>query len=57
MTGLDAAAIGAVAAAHGIALAELATHSASLEEAFFELTRDETDYHAAQLAGVSRDLT
>ena len=51
VTGLDAAAIGAAASAHGITLLELATHSATLEEAFFDLTRDETDYHAAQLAG------
>jgi ABC-2 type transport system ATP-binding protein len=54
VTGLDAAAIGAVACAHDIALVELATHSATLEEAFFDLTRDETDYHAGQLAGSSR---
>jgi ABC-2 type transport system ATP-binding protein len=51
VTGLDAAAIGAAASARGITLLELATHSATLEEAFFDLTRDETDYHAAQLAG------
>ena len=35
-------------------LLELAVHGASLEEAFFELTRDETDYHAGQLAGTSQ---
>jgi len=56
VTGLDAAAIGAVASAHGITLLELATHSATLEEAFFGLTRDETDYHAAQLAGSSKGI-
>ena len=54
VTGLDAAAIGAVACAHDIALVELATHSATLEEAFFDLTRDETDYRASQLAGSSK---
>ena len=54
VTGLDAAAIGHTAAAHDITLVELATHSATLEEAFFDLTRDETDYHAGQLAGSSR---
>jgi ABC-2 type transport system ATP-binding protein len=54
VTGLDAAAIGAVACAHDITLLELATHSATLEEAFFDLTRDETDYRAGQLAGSSR---
>jgi len=56
VTGLDAAAIGAVASARGITLLELATHSATLEEAFFDLTRDETDYHAAQLAGSSKGI-
>jgi ABC-2 type transport system ATP-binding protein len=54
VTGLDAAAIGAVACAHDIALVELATHSATLEEAFFDLTRDETDYRAGQLASASK---
>ena len=56
VTGLDAAAIGAVACAHDIALVELATHSATLEEAFFDLTRDETDYHAGQLASASKGI-
>ena len=56
MTGRDAAAIGAVASARGITLLELATHSATLEEAFFDLTRDESDYHAAQLAGSSKEI-
>ncbi len=54
VTGLDSAAIGGAAAAHDITLLELAAHGASLEEAFFELTRDETDYHAGQLAGASQ---
>jgi ABC-2 type transport system ATP-binding protein len=53
VTGLDCAAIGAVASADDITLLELAAHGASLEEAFFELTRDETDYHAGQLTGTS----
>jgi len=30
--------------------------STTLEEAFFDLTRDETDYHAAQLAGSSKGI-
>jgi len=54
VTGLDSAAIGGAASAHDITLLELAVHGASLEEAFFELTRDETDYHAGQLAGASQ---
>jgi ABC-2 type transport system ATP-binding protein len=56
VTGLDAAAIGAVACAHGITLLELAAHSATLEEAFFELTRDETDYRAGRLAGSGKGI-
>jgi len=54
VTGLDSAAIGGVAAADGITLVELAAHGATLEEAFFELTRNETDYHAGQLVGVNQ---
>ncbi|MGH9124435.1 MAG: ABC transporter ATP-binding protein [Acidimicrobiales bacterium] len=53
VTGLDAAAIGGVAAAAGITLVELAPHTASLEQAFFELTRHETDYHAGELVGAN----
>jgi ABC-2 type transport system ATP-binding protein len=53
VTGLDAAAIGGVAAAAGITLVELTLHGASLEEAFFELTRHETDYHAGDLVGAT----
>ncbi len=54
VTGLDSAAIGGAASADDITLLELAVHAASLEEAFFELTRDETDYHAGQLTGTSQ---
>ena len=54
VTGLDSAAIGGAASAHDITLLELAVHGASLEEAFFELTRDETDYHAGQLTGIGQ---
>jgi ABC-2 type transport system ATP-binding protein len=54
VTGLDAAAIGGAASAHGITLLELAPQVASLEKAFFDLTRDETDYHAGQLAGSTK---
>jgi hypothetical protein len=41
---------------NGITLLELATHSATLEEAFFDLTRDETDYRAGRLAGSSKGI-
>jgi ABC-2 type transport system ATP-binding protein len=44
VTGLDARDIGTAAAAAGIALYELASQSASLEEAFMELTRDAAEY-------------
>ena len=46
ITGLDAAAIGDLAAAHHITVHELTPRHASLEEAFMELTRDHADYHA-----------
>jgi ABC-2 type transport system ATP-binding protein len=41
--GLDIVAVGAIAAAHGIALHEL-TEVASLEEAFIQLTHDSVEY-------------
>jgi ABC-2 type transport system ATP-binding protein len=47
VTGLDSAAIGDVAAGHGIALVELTPEGATLEDAFLELTHHETDYRAA----------
>ncbi len=46
VVGLDAAAIGDLAGAHGITLHELTPRHASLEEAFMELTQDSVDYHA-----------
>ena len=54
VTGLDAAAVGGAACAHGITLIELAAQVSSLEEAFFDLTRDETDYHASPLAAATK---
>jgi ABC-2 type transport system ATP-binding protein len=42
--GASAAAVGELAARHGIALHELVARQASLEEAFMELTRDAVDY-------------
>jgi ABC-2 type transport system ATP-binding protein len=47
VTGLAAAAIGDLAAAHQLALHELTPVQASLEEVFMELTRDHVDYQAA----------
>ncbi len=56
VTGLDSADIGGVASALGITLVELAPLGSSLEEAYFDLTKDETDYHASQLAGSTKGI-
>ena len=44
VTGLDAAAIGDLAAGHGIALHALVPQQASLEDAYLDLTGESTDY-------------
>jgi len=44
--GLDAPAIGELAASHSIVLHELAPEQASLEETFFELTGESVEYRA-----------
>jgi ABC-2 type transport system ATP-binding protein len=44
VTGLDAPAIGDLAAGHGIAVHELVPRHASLEQAYLDLTGDSTDY-------------
>jgi ABC-2 type transport system ATP-binding protein len=54
ITGLDSAAIGGTASAHDITLIELAPRGSSLEEAYFELTKDETEYHAGQLVDATK---
>ena len=46
VTGLEAAKIGALAAAGGVELHELAPRQASLEKAFMDLTRDAVEYRA-----------
>jgi ABC-2 type transport system ATP-binding protein len=46
VTGLDAAAVGELAAAHGIPLRELTPRSASLEEVFMDVTGDRVDYRS-----------
>ncbi|MET9497635.1 ATP-binding cassette domain-containing protein [Streptomyces sp. NPDC006552] len=46
VTGLPAARIGALALEHGVVLHELTTRTASLEEAFMELTADRVEYPA-----------
>jgi ABC-2 type transport system ATP-binding protein len=51
VTGLDAAAVGELAASAGIVLHELAPQRASLEEAFMELTQDSVEFHASGKVG------
>ncbi len=51
VTGLAAADIGDLAAAHGIALHELTPKAPTLEEAFFELTKDQTEYTTGVFPG------
>ena len=46
ISGISAAQIGDAAAAAGVALHELTPLSASLEEAYLELTQDEVEYHS-----------
>jgi ABC-2 type transport system ATP-binding protein len=50
VAGLDAQAIGDLAAAKGLTLHELATQRASLEDAFMDLTRDSVEYRAGKAA-------
>ena len=51
--GLDSAEVGRVACARGIPLSELVPRTASLEEAFMELTRDDVEYRASATAGLA----
>jgi ABC-2 type transport system ATP-binding protein len=50
VTGIDAAAIGELAAIHRVPLHELTPRRASLETAFMELTRDTVEYQATESA-------
>ena len=50
VTGMDAPAIGDLAAAHGIAVHELARRHASLEQAYLDLTGDSASYRAGRPA-------
>jgi ABC-2 type transport system ATP-binding protein len=47
--GMEAAAIGELAAASGIPLHELTPEHASLEAAFIELTQEDVQYHATDV--------
>jgi ABC-2 type transport system ATP-binding protein len=48
VSGLEAAAIGELAAANGVVLHELTPQRASLEEAFMELTSESVEYHSTR---------
>ena len=50
VSALSAPQIGDIAGAHGIFLHELATQSASLEEAFMEFTRESVEFHGQPIA-------
>ena len=52
VTGLDAPAIGDLAASHGIAVHALIPRSASLEEAYLDLTGESVEYRAPSQDGV-----
>ena len=47
VTGMEAPAVGELAAAHGIALHELTARQASLEDAYLAITGESADYLAA----------
>ena len=49
VTGLDAAAIGDLAAGHGIAVHALVPRQASLEDAYLDLAGESTDYRAGAM--------
>ena len=58
--GLDSETVGRIAAEHGVMLFELVPHTASLEEAFMELTRDDVEFRAnegAELVGAGRSAS
>ena len=52
--GTDPAAVGELAARHGIALHELVAQDVSLEEAFMDLTRDAVDYQQPRATRAGR---
>lgn len=49
ITGVDAAAVGELAAQHGLALHELTTLKASLEDAYLTLTADQVEYRTVKM--------
>jgi ABC-2 type transport system ATP-binding protein len=57
VTGLDAPAIGDLAAEHGLAVHALIPRSASLEDAYLDLTGESVEYRAATPAGSPQPMT
>jgi len=57
VSGLERAVIGDLALHHGIAVHELMTEQASLEQAFMELTADEVDFRAEAPPGINPQTT
>jgi ABC-2 type transport system ATP-binding protein len=53
VTGLDAAAVADLAAAHGLPVHELSVHATSLEETFIQLTSGSLDYQAGPRAAAA----
>jgi ABC-2 type transport system ATP-binding protein len=51
VTGMDAAAVGDLAASHSIAVHQLVSRQASLEQAYMDLTGSSAQYHAGQPGG------
>jgi ABC-2 type transport system ATP-binding protein len=56
VVGLDASGIGDLAGAHQVVLHELSTQSASLEEAFMELTHDSVEYRGGAPLAPNRSI-
>ncbi|WP_079152549.1 ABC transporter ATP-binding protein [Streptomyces sp. RTd22] len=57
VTGMDAAAIGAMAAAAGVELHELTPRQPSLEQAFMDLTRDALEYRAGNTTNSAQEAS
>ena len=55
VTGLDARAVGELAFTNGIVVHQLVRQRESLEDAYFRLTDDSVEYHAAALAGAGQE--
>jgi ABC-2 type transport system ATP-binding protein len=56
VVGLDASAVGDLAGAYQVVLHELSPQSASLEEAFMELTHDSVEYRGDAPLSPSRSI-